>query len=242
VNFNGFQNMVDALGGITLDFPTQLRDQYSGLHITTTGCQPVSGATALELVRARHVYYLSSDDEWTYDGLSDFSRIQRQDVFFRAVLSKVSGELLNPIAINGFIGAAVHSMTIDDSITKGDLFRWAEEFHGATGSNLKTMTLPTTGFVTSGGADVLNEAQPYANQMIYLFNLIGAPGAPATHATTTAPTTTAPTTTTTTTATSTPQGSGSASSSSTSTTTTTIPGDVYTNTQPEPWNPSLCPS
>ncbi len=37
-----------------------------------------------------------------------------------------------------------------------------------------TETLPTTSFVTDGGADVLQEAQPYAQNMIAAFNAIGA--------------------------------------------------------------------
>src|SRR5262249_1646499 len=93
INFNGFQSMVDALGGITMDFPTEVRDAYSGLHVTTTGCQLVNGATALELVRARHLQYVNANGYWTVDGLSDFSRIQRQDAFFRAVLAKLNTSL-----------------------------------------------------------------------------------------------------------------------------------------------------
>ena len=84
VTFQGFQNMVNALGGVTMNFPDPVKDSYSGLHVTQTGCQLVNGATSLELVRARHLYY-EDTGEWQYDGLSDFSRIQRQDAFFRAL-------------------------------------------------------------------------------------------------------------------------------------------------------------
>ena len=55
VNFDGFQGMVDALGGITMNFPTEVKDSYSGLDVSQTGCQLVPGPTALELVRARHL-------------------------------------------------------------------------------------------------------------------------------------------------------------------------------------------
>ena len=85
VNFTGLQSMVTAIGGVTMDFSTPVKDAYSGLNVSQTGCQLVPGPTALELVRARHLYYMTqTTDEWKYDGLSDFSRIQRQDAFFRA--------------------------------------------------------------------------------------------------------------------------------------------------------------
>ena len=173
VGFQGFAGMVNALGGVTMDFPTQVKDQYTGLDITTLGCQVVNGTTALQLVRSRHLYYRNSEGEWEYDGQSDFSRIQRQDAFFRAVLAKLNATGLDPLTINAFLGAAVTNLTIDDTLTKTDLFNLAEDFKGLSSSHLVTETLPTTSFVTDGGADVLREAQPYAQNMINAFNAIG---------------------------------------------------------------------
>ena len=133
----------------------------------------VNGTTALQLVRSRHLYYKNSEGEWEYDGQSDFSRIQRQDAFFRAVLAKLNATGLDPLTINAFLGAAVTNLTIDDTLTKTDLFNLAEDFKGLSSSHLVTETLPTTSFVTDGGADVLQEAQPYAQNMINAFNAIG---------------------------------------------------------------------
>jgi LCP family protein required for cell wall assembly len=175
VGFPGFLGMIDALGGITMDFPTPVKDQYTGLDVTTTGCQVVNGTVALQLVRSRHLYYMGSNGYWQYDGLSDFSRIQRQDAFFRAVLAKVNASITNPLTINAFIGASVGNLTIDDKFTQSDLFHMAEDFRGLTSSHLITETLPTIGFTTDGGASVLKLAQPYANNLIFDFDLIGVP-------------------------------------------------------------------
>jgi LCP family protein required for cell wall assembly len=196
VDFPGFSGMVNALGGITMDFPTPVKDQYTGLDVTTTGCQVVNGTTALELVRSRHLYYKNSNGYWEYDGLSDFSRIQRQDAFFRAVLAKVNASITNPLAINSFIGASVGNLTIDDTLSQGDLLHIAEDFRGLPSSHLVTETLPTIGYTTDGGASVLKLAEPYAQNMIDSFNLIGAQPAattpvttPGKHTATTSPTT-----------------------------------------------------
>jgi len=173
VDFPGFSGMVNALGGITMDFPTEVKDQYTGLDVTTTGCQVVNGTTALQLVRSRHLYYKDSNGYWEYDGLSDFSRIQRQDAFFRAVLAKVNASITNPLAINAFIGASVGNLTIDDTLSQSDLFHIAEDFRGLPSSHLVTETLPTIGYTTDGGASVLKQAEPYAQNMIDSFNAIG---------------------------------------------------------------------
>ncbi len=207
VNFPGFSGMVDALGGVTMDFPTEVRDPYTGLHVTTTGCQVVNGTTALELVRSRHLSYLSSNGYWEGDGLSDFSRIQRQDSFFRAVLAKVNQTSLNPFTINAFIGAAVTNLTIDDTFSRSDLVHLAGDFRGLSSSHLVTETLPTTSFTTAGGAAVLRTAQPYAQQMVDAFKQIGT--TPVVHAAaprTTPPAPRHPTPTTTTTTTTEPHG------------------------------------
>ncbi len=177
VGFQGFDGMVNALGGVTMDFPTEVKDAYTGLDITTPGCQVVNGTVGLQLVRSRHLEYKNKNGYWEYDGLSDFSRIQRQDAFFRAVLAKVNTSLHNPLAINGFISAAVGNLSIDDTLSKGDLFHLATEFKGLQSSHLITETLPTKSYVTGGGADVLLAAQPYADNMIKAFNQLGLPKA-----------------------------------------------------------------
>jgi len=188
VGFDGFSGMVNALGGVTMSFPTAVKDAYTGLDVTTTGCQIVNGTVALQLVRSRHLQYVNSKGYWEGDGLSDFSRIQRQDSFFRAVLAKVNASITNPLAINGFISAAVGNLAIDDTLTEGDLLHIATEFHGLSSSHLITETLPTTSYVTDGGADVLLAAQPYADQMIAAFNQLGVPKPkPSATTTTTAP-------------------------------------------------------
>jgi LCP family protein required for cell wall assembly len=203
VDFPGFSGMVDALGGVTMDFPTPVKDPYTGLDVTTTGCQVVNGTTALELVRSRHLSYQNANGYWEYDGLSDFSRIQRQDAFFRAVLAKINSSITNPLAINSFIGAAVGNLTIDDTLSQGDLLHIADVFRGLPSSNLVTETLPTVAYTSSGGAAALKEAQPYAQNVIDAFNQIG---------------TTPPTTTTTT---------PSKGAKTTTTTTTTIPTEAH---------------
>jgi hypothetical protein len=89
------------------------------------------------------------------------------------VLNKVNASITDPLAINAFIGASVGNLTIDDTLTEGDLFNIAQDFRGLPTSHLITETLPTTSLVTDGGADVLQEAQPYAQNMINAFNAIG---------------------------------------------------------------------
>jgi LCP family protein required for cell wall assembly len=171
VNFPGFQGMVGSLGGIYLNFPFPVKDAYSGLNITKTGCQLVSGPQALALVRSRHLYYYENGT-WNADVQSDFSRIQRQDVFFRAMINRAHQKVTDPLSINAFIGSLATDVRVSTDF-KGKLLGLAEEFHSVGAGNLKTETMPTTEFTASNGQDVLQIAQPYANSMIQQLDSFG---------------------------------------------------------------------
>jgi LCP family protein required for cell wall assembly len=185
VNFPGLQSMVDSIGGIHLMFRDPVKDVVSGLHIKFAGCQVVHGVQALALVRSRHLQY-KVKGVWYSDYGSDFTRIRNQQAFFRAVIHQLNSQITNPIAIHDFINAAVHNLTIDQSLTTGTMFSLAREFHSFPAGSLRAVTLPTIGpYITSGGADVLLPAAAPDETVIQSFLSFGTPGKTATHTTTT---------------------------------------------------------
>jgi anionic cell wall polymer biosynthesis LytR-Cps2A-Psr (LCP) family protein len=207
--------MVNAVGGISLNFSDPVRDQYSGLNIKTTGCQVIDGAQALALVRSRHLYYYK-DHTWTYDGDSDWSRIRRQQAFFHALLDRVHGVFPNIFELNSFLGATVSDLTVDSGLSSGQMVSLGLHFHSLGESNLMTSVLPTSP-ETIDGQDALIAPEPYATQAIDRFLALGTPAKPGHGATSSASTTTAPS--------------------------STAPPGVITDTPqslPEPWNPTPC--
>jgi LCP family protein required for cell wall assembly len=149
LNFDGFENTVNALGGIRLDFPDRLFDQYSNLNIQQTGCVYLTGSQALALVRSRHLQYAPPNDAqppqyWPYDPESDLARIVRDHVFLRVLFSTaVSDGLRNPIKLNNFIGAVVNQITMDPGL-KNQLLNLAGEFGGINPTDIPETTLPVT--------------------------------------------------------------------------------------------------
>lgn len=234
-NFAGFSGMVDALGGVSLDFSVPVRDAFSGLNVTTTGCQQLGGAMALALVRSRHLYYFKGGT-WNYDGMSDWSRIRRQQAFFHAVIHKLNSEFPNIFAINDFVRATVSDLQIDSGFSAGEMISLGLAFRGVGSSALSTEVLPTVPAVVNG-ADVLYPAQPYAQKVVASFLSFGRAGS-------------SPVSGGTSTSTSTHSGSGTTPTSRSTTTTApastgvTVPSSqvVFDNaaTLPEPWNPTAC--
>jgi LCP family protein required for cell wall assembly len=165
VDFAGFQDAVNALGGIYLDFPYPAKDSYSGLNITTPGCQLLNGAQALAVARARHYEYYS-DGYWQYDGTSDFGRIERQDVFIRSLITSAKSKV-NPLTVNAFIGSIHEGVTIDDGFGINELIGLALDYRSFDPTALQAQTLPTEAANDFGDlGDVLTVQQPQAQQML----------------------------------------------------------------------------
>jgi LCP family protein required for cell wall assembly len=233
VDFAGFQDAVNALGGIYLNFPYPAKDSYSGLNITTPGCQLLNGAQALAVARARHYEYYSNG-YWKYDGTSDFGRIQRQDVFLRSLITAAKSKV-SPLTVNAFIGSIHEGITIDDGFGINELIGLALDYHSFDPSNLNALTLPTeaaNGFGNLG--DVLTVQQPEAQEL--LVNLFGSdlqsPTNPPPNAEGDAPP--PPVVTTTTAPPASPTTRPGESSSGATTTTTTAPPSF----NPSPCSPS----
>ena len=104
VDFTGFKDMVDALGGVKVCLPYAVNDPQSHLDLEA-GTHTVRGQQALAYVRTRH---------GLGDG-SDLSRIDRQQAFLGSMVSKVKdkGLLLRPDRLYNFLAAATKSLTTD---------------------------------------------------------------------------------------------------------------------------------
>ncbi len=171
LDFAGFQDAVTALGGVYLNFNYPAKDAYSGLNISTTGCQLVTGFQALAVARARHYEYFK-DGYWQYDPTSDFGRIQRQDVFIRALIAAAKSKILDPLAVNGFVSSLHEGLVIDDGFSASEVIGLFEAYHSFNPSGLVAQTLPTVPSNAFGGlGDVLTVDEPAAQEM--LVNIFG---------------------------------------------------------------------
>jgi len=170
LNFIGFRGAVDAIGGVNMDFPYPARDTYTGLNITTPGCQHLNGGYSLAVARSRHYQYYA-DGYWQYDGTSDFGRIQRQNAFLKALINQAEKQY-NPLTLNAFIGSVVQGVTIDSTFTLSELVSLAQQFKKFSSDSLGTLTLPTYSSSSSefySLGSVLYVQQPQANQVISQF-------------------------------------------------------------------------
>jgi LCP family protein required for cell wall assembly len=100
VNFQAFRQAIDAVGGVTVDVPTQLYDptmaweNHNSPILADVGVQQMDGVKALLYARSRET-------------TSDFARSQRQRQILIALKDKVltAGTLSNPTKIDALMNA-----------------------------------------------------------------------------------------------------------------------------------------
>jgi LCP family protein required for cell wall assembly len=163
INFNGLINAVNTVGGVNLDFRYPVRDyydgnNYSGLSIPQAGCQTLNGNETLALSRSRHYEYEVSPGVWQPDPSSDLGRIVRQNVIIEALIDKAKSTY-NPFTLNAFIGSAVHDLRIG-GLSSSEVLSLAVKYHGFSGSNLQTATVPTYSATSAAGSvEIVDEPQ-----------------------------------------------------------------------------------
>ena len=141
IDFAGFQQVVDSLGGVPVWFPHPARDPKSKLDVTEPGCHVLGGEQALQYVRSR-TYTELIDGRWRITGGDDFSRIARQQDFLVLALDRaISRGARNPTTIAGMIEAGAALVTIDQDLTLGELVSLAQDFSDFNPENLQRQRL-----------------------------------------------------------------------------------------------------
>ncbi len=170
VGFDTFAEIVNAIGSVHIFFPTQARDTYTGLSITTPGCVALDGLQALAYVRSRHYEYrASSNDSWKSDPTSDFGRIRRQQYFIRSLAQEaISKGARNVFTAKALLEKTVPHLVRDPGMGLSDFLSLVRAFRSVDPGAVQMETVPVTGGYV-GSAQVLflqqAEAEPIFQQL-----------------------------------------------------------------------------
>jgi LCP family protein required for cell wall assembly len=169
IDFDGFRAIVDALGGIDVQFPYPSRDAKSGLDVREAGCRHLNGGRALALARSRYFSY-QVGGVWRSDPWADLGRIRRQQAFLQALLKAALDKgLTNPVRANAFVSSLVHEVTKDSALRVTEVIRTGAAFRSFSPSKLATYTLPVNVAVDHPLGDVLLLKQPDAGTVVDRF-------------------------------------------------------------------------
>jgi hypothetical protein len=134
--------MVNTVNGVEVCTAQPLEDGVLGTILPEAGRQRIDGATALNYVRARHIYG---------EERSDYDRINRQQKFLASLLrGALSGQvLLDPGKLNGFIKAFTNA-TFVDGVEPNDLLMLGRSLQDLESGAVTFLTVPTAGTTSYG--------------------------------------------------------------------------------------------
>ncbi len=162
VDFVGFANIVDELGGLDYYFPLPSRDLKSGL-LVDAGTIHMNGATALAFARSRTLEEFVNG-EWRGVPGSDLERTKRQQSLIFAILNEAKrpsrwldmGELVSSIG---------EEIRTDSGLDFETLRELAWNMRSFKSEELEAVTLPVD-FTLRGGISYVVERQPDAEQVL----------------------------------------------------------------------------
>jgi LCP family protein required for cell wall assembly len=183
VGFDGFVNIVNAIGGVKMYFPMPVYDAYSYLNVQSPGCKTLNGVEALQVVRARHIQYkpasitTSDMNYWPQEAQSDIARITRTHEFLKVLAAQVAAKgISNPITDQKIVDAIAPQVQVDSGFSTSDMLSLLEEFHAVNINKVTEYTLPvaTTNFgdyIYNGNdyGDVVFPVEPNDQQTIDKF-------------------------------------------------------------------------
>ena len=136
VDFNGFKDMVDALGGVPVCLPQPVSDPIGKIYLRA-GSYDITGEEALGYVRVRHG--IGSTDT------GDIGRMKRQQAFLASMVNKAvsAGTLLNPGRMIDFLHAATRSLAMDEELAKvRQLYELTQDVRGIGLDKVQFLSMP----------------------------------------------------------------------------------------------------
>lgn len=131
IDFNGFNLISEAIGGVEIFFEEAVRDEDSGLN-QPQGCVKIEGDQALAFVRARKI-----DD--------DFGRIRRQQLFIKQMVDKIAtpAVVLRPDRILSLVNVLSQAVKYDSELSLGDLWNLSPRLRKLNSADLDLRVVPS---------------------------------------------------------------------------------------------------
>ncbi len=154
LDFNGFKQTIDALGGVEVCLTRPLQDSKSGIDLPA-GRTRVTGEDALAFVRVRHSIG---------DG-SDISRINRQQLFLSSLIQEVTGSglLTDPLRMWRVLEQSSKSVATDEALNDPQgILALGASLAGLRPDDITFVTLP---WLPSGDGATIVPDQAQADQI-----------------------------------------------------------------------------
>jgi LCP family protein required for cell wall assembly len=165
LDFVGFAEIVDALGGVTMYFPFPARDQKSGLSVPA-GSVDLDGPMALAYARSRQ-YQELQDGRWVSVETNDLGRIGRQQNLIFAILEEAKRPS-TVTEVGGLVDALGDHVTADESFSSRSMIQLLWEMRSLGPEDTEATVLPVE-FLNEKGVAYVVPKDPEAIRVVEAF-------------------------------------------------------------------------
>jgi LCP family protein required for cell wall assembly len=165
VNFWGFRDVIDAVGGVEICVENPVRDANTRpdpLDLPA-GCSTVEGGQALAWMRSRRTQEFV-DGRWRAMGVNDFDRNQRQQELLLQALIRLR-DFRNVGELTALAESLRDAFVIDEGMGIGDAVSLAWFLRGIDVDAIVRPVIPTSGFVTDLGESVIVPTESFADTL-----------------------------------------------------------------------------
>ena len=148
VDFSGFKQVTDALGGVDINNPIGFDSSHLKGHRFEPGSLHLTGTEAIAFARERYAFQ---------DG--DFQRVRNQQIIISSLLTAAMHKsvLADPVKTSGLLETVTPYLAVDDGFNSAYLTSLAWELRELRQPQVTFFTMPTDGTGTSGdGQSIVN--------------------------------------------------------------------------------------
>lgn len=150
VDLVGFQGLVEAMGGVTVDSPEAFTS--AGGYSFSQGPQHMDSDQAMAFVRERRAF-----------GDGDYTRVRNQQVFMRSVLDGIlsPSTLSNPARVHDMVETFSPYLVVDQDLDSSAVGSLGWELRNVSEGGIDMLTMPNLGIGTSadGQSIVIHDEQ-----------------------------------------------------------------------------------
>lgn len=158
VDFAGFEQAVDAVGGYEICVDNPVRDARANLELPA-GCTDADGEQTLAWLRSRRTQELTDDGWRTIAGVNDLARNERQRDFLIDMMHR-AGNISSPSAMLSVARSVAPYVTVDSDLSVMDAVSLGFTMQGLRSGAIVEMEIPVSDATTPDGASVLVPAEP----------------------------------------------------------------------------------
>ena len=144
VGFEEFPQMVDDIGGVTVDVDMPMADKNSGAFFEP-GPNEMNGTQAMAFARARHL------------GRGDFTRTEHQGQLIIAALAKLRAQGTSTVDTMKYLGVMMR-YTRTEGISTADLLRLGRLALSLDPASVRNVVMPGAGATIGGTSYVVTTA------------------------------------------------------------------------------------